>query len=228
MNAPYRIHNDEAVHARLLSDPLYQVAPYLRVLVLGDPRFLGPEPLAYSINESVTAAVCVRTGPAADGAVILGKRHAHAWGTTKQDLWFTALRNMATETYDLKVFQAADTVLNVVTGHGWPGTAHVMRLVELSADPMPYGALAMLPSPNTLMFAPLRSRRSMSVVAFMWETFQELARGGMPVTDQIVWWRGGTVMAIRTEPAPPQDGRPGVRLNAPAEFGRMVEEELPA
>ncbi|MUL42103.1 hypothetical protein FZ103_13100 [Streptomonospora sp. PA3] len=229
MNAPYPPHGRPGppasdVHSRLLAEPYAAAQPYLRIVLTGDPSGLGGDKLAYSISPHLTALLCYRTNPENYEAAVLDVRHARAWGLGKQDLWFAAMRNLAYEPYDLQTFQTnADTPVHVLHGIGWPGSAHVMRLVEVAQEPLPYGAVVMLPSPNTMLFAVLRSRRSVSLLPFLYQTFQSLTRDGDPVTDQIIWWRNGRVTAMSTQPDPGG----GVAVKQTPEFSFLLDHELP-
>ncbi|WP_147280105.1 hypothetical protein [Marinitenerispora sediminis] len=227
MNVPYRgPHNGPShdIHARLLTEPFQNAAPYLRVVLTGDPTALGGDKLAYSVNPLLTALLCFRLNPSSYEAAILDRRHAEAWGLTKQDLWFTALGNMAHDQYDLQSFPTnADTAVNVVHGITWPGSAHVMRLVEIMREPAPFGAVVMLPSPNTMLYAVLHSKRSRPIIPFIYQTFQSLVEDGDPLTDQLIWWRNGQVTGMATRP-----GEGGsVQVSQNREFSFLLDHELP-
>ncbi|MDA0567834.1 hypothetical protein LG943_26440 [Streptomonospora sp. S1-112] len=215
------------VHRWLLSQPFPAVQPNLRVILTGDPSALGTDKLAYSINPQLTALLCYRTNPANYEAAVLDVRHTQQWGLTKQDVWFAALHNLAYEHYDLKSFPTsapnADTPVQVLIGQSWPGSAHVMRLVDVVREPMPYGAVVMLPSPNTMIFAVLRSKRSASLLPFIYNTFQSLREDGDPVTDQMIWWRGGRVTGMSTQ----ADPGGGVGIRQSPEFSFLLDHELP-
>ncbi|GAB3449676.1 hypothetical protein GCM10027570_24360 [Streptomonospora sediminis] len=228
MNAPHQPHGGPPpvhdVHSRLLSEPYAAAQPHLRIVLTGDPSDLGTDKLAYSINPRLTALLCYRTNPETYEAAVLDHRHRQAWGVGKQDLWFAALHNLAYEPYDLRTFETnTDTPVHVVHGIGWPGSAHVMRLVEIAREPLPFGAVVMLPSPNTMLYAVLRSKRSVALIPFLYQTFQSLARDGDPVTDQIIWWRGGRVTGMSAQPDP--GGGVGVRQTP--EFSFLLDHELP-
>lgn len=222
---PYGPHNgpDPNIHSRLLSEPFPMAAPFLRVIVAATTS-LGTAPLAYSINRSLTAALCYRLHPHTYESVILDQRYVQAWGLSKQDLWFTALGNMAQDAYDLQRFQTStDTEVNVVKGHTWPGTAHVMRLVDLMYEPAPYGAVVMMPDTNTMLYSVLRSKRSLPMIPFIFQTFQSLSAGVQPLTDQLIWWRDGKVTGMSTRP-----GEAGaVQIAQSTEFSFLLDHELP-
>lgn len=212
------------IHSRLLSGPFLAAAPYLRVLVVANSAVLGPAPLAYSISKEVSAVLCYRPHPQAHDAVVLDTRFTHAWALSKQDLWFTALANMRYETYDPQVFHTtADTEVNVVHGISWPGTAHVMRLVDLIPGAAPFGAVVMLPNSNTMMYSVLRSKRSLPIIPFIFQSFQALAADGPPLTDQLIWWRDGAVRAMGTRVG--QGG--SVEIAQSTEFSFLLDHELP-
>ncbi|GAA4916367.1 hypothetical protein [Streptomonospora salina] len=212
------------VHSRLLAEPYAAAAPYLRIILTGDPSELGTDKLAYSVNPQLTALLCYRTDPRTYEAAVLDHRHARAWGVAKQDLWFAAMGNLAHEPVDLQSFPAgADTPVNIVHGIGWPGSAHVMRLVDVAREPLPYGAVVMLPSPNTMLYAVLRSKRSVALIPFLYRTFHSLLQDGGPVTDQIIWWRNGRVTGMGTRPDPGG----GVGISQTPEFSRLLDHELP-
>ncbi|GAA1760925.1 MULTISPECIES: hypothetical protein [Streptomonospora] len=227
MNAPYNPHGQPAppdAHSRLLAEPFAAAQPHLRIVLTGDPSGLGTDKLAYSVNPRLTALLCYRTNPQTYEAAVLDVRHARAWGVGKQDLWFAAMRNLAYEPYDLQTFNtSADTPVHVVHGIGWPGSSHVMRLVDVAQEPMPYGAVVMLPSPNTMLYAVLRSKRSASLIPFLYQTFQSLVQDGDPVTDQIIWWRNGRVTGMATQP----DADGGVGIRQTPEFSFLLDHELP-
>lgn len=212
------------LHDELLRVPFDVVAPWLRVLLTGDPTPLGTDKLAYSINPHLTALLVYRTDPGNYSSAILDKRHTQAWGRSKQDLWFTALGNMAYDQYQqYTVHSGTDTDVQVVQGVDWAGSAHVMRLPDVMRQPAPYGALVMLPDPNVMVYAVLHSRRSLPVIPFLYDVFQRLIENG-PVTDQMLWWRGGQVRGMSTRPA--EGG--GVQVKQSPEFNALVERELPA
>ncbi|TQN32454.1 hypothetical protein FHX37_2414 [Haloactinospora alba] len=211
------------MHGYVLSMPFPVAAPQLRVALTGDPSSLGTEMLAYSVNPHLTALVCYQTQPSSYEAMVLDKRYLQAWGVSKQDVWFTALRNMAQDPVDGQTYQTtADTPVHVVHGLTWPGSAHVMRLAELAREPLPYGAIVMLPDPNVLVYAVLRSKRSIPLLPFLYQTFRSLDRGEA-ITDQMIWWRGGKLscMPTRSDPAG------GLQLQHTDEFSAMLERELP-
>ncbi|ASU83006.1 hypothetical protein CDO52_09575 [Nocardiopsis gilva YIM 90087] len=212
------------IQGRLLGEPFAAVAPHLRVFLTGDPSALGTDKLAYSINSVLTALVVFRPNPHSIEAVVLEKRHAHAWGMTKQDLWFTALTNTAGEPIDVRTYQTnADTPVHAVMGMGWPGSAHVMRLTEIAQEPLPYGAVVMLPNANTMIYSVLRSKRSAPIIPFLYQTFQSLVGDDAPFTDQFLWWRGGKLTAMSTRPDPGG----GVQLAQTKEFSFLLDHELP-
>ncbi|GAA3765030.1 hypothetical protein HDA32_001252 [Spinactinospora alkalitolerans] len=227
MNPPYHgPHNgpQHDVHARLLGEPFHIAAPFLRVLLTGEPTMLGPDQLAYSINPYLTAMVGYRLHPATYESAIMEKRHAQAWGVSKQDLWFTALGNMAYDRYEPQALQAAgDTVVHAVHGVTWPGSAHMMRLVEVMREPAPFGAVVMLPNPNTLLYAVLRSKRSGPVLAALHRHHQSMVPPEGPVSDQLILWRGGRVSGMSTRPGP--DG--AVQIKKSQEFRFLLDHELP-
>ncbi|QBI55585.1 hypothetical protein [Streptomonospora litoralis] len=228
MNVPYHPHGHPVppaeVHSRLLTEPYSAAQPRLRIVLTGDPAGLGSDKLAYSINPRLTALLCYRTDPQTYEAAVLDVRHTQAWGVGKRDLWFTALRNLAYESHDLQTLQTgADTPVHVLHGVSWPGSAHVMRLVDIVPEPLPYGAVVMLPSPNTMLFAVLRSKRSVALLPFLYQTFQSLRQDGEPVTDQLVWWRNGRVSGMDAQPDPGG----GVGIRQTAEFSRLLDHELP-
>ncbi|KIH98294.1 hypothetical protein LP52_14135 [Streptomonospora alba] len=211
-------------HSRLLAEPYAAALPYLRIILTGDPSELGTDKLAYSVNPRLTALLCCRTNPQTYEAAVLDLRHARAWGVSKQDLWFAAMHNLAHEPLDLQSLRTdADTPVHVVHGIGWPGSAHVMRLVEVAQEPLPYGAVVMLPSANTMLYAVLRSKRSLSLIPFLYQAFQSLVQDGAPVTDQIIWWRNGRVTGMGTQPDPSG----GVGIRQTPEFSFLLDHELP-
>ncbi|TDQ52144.1 hypothetical protein [Actinorugispora endophytica] len=212
------------LHERLLHVPFHEAAPWLRVLLTGDPGAMGTDKLAYSVNPLLTALLIYRTDPGSYSGIVLDKRHTRAWGRDKQDLWFTALGNMAyDQVREQALYSGTDTDVRIVHGVDWAGSAHVMRLPELMREPAPHGALVMLPDANTMVYTVLRSRRSMPVIPFLYRTFLDLRTDGA-VTDQLLWWRGGRVHGMSTLPA---DGG-GVQVKHSPEFSNMIDRELPA
>ncbi|PSL01059.1 hypothetical protein CLV63_101538 [Murinocardiopsis flavida] len=212
------------IRIRLLGEPFHAAAPFLRVLVLPNSAGLGPSPLAYSISKELSAVLCYRPNPHTYDAVVLDAAFTQVWGLSKQDLWFTALANMRYESFEPQVFQTtADTEVTVVHGMTWPGTAHVMRLVDLIHGPAPFGAVVMLPNSNTMMFAVLRSKRSLPIIPFIFQTFQSLAADAPPLTDHLIWWRDGSVRAMGTRVG--QGG--SVEIAQSTEFSFLLDHELP-
>ncbi|EOR72069.1 hypothetical protein JCM3263A_11470 [Thermobifida fusca] len=213
------------LHEELLRVPFDVAAPWLRVLMIGDPAAAGPyDKLAYSINPELTALLVYRTDPGNYSGVVLDKRHTQAWGRTKQDLWFTALGNMAYDQYqEYTVSSGGDTDVHVVQGIGWAGSAHVMRLSDVMQQPAPYGALVMLPDTNVLAYTVLRSRRSLPAISTLYSVFQQLNEGNA-VTDQMLWWRDGRLQGMATRPA----GNGGVQVRHSPEFDAVIDRELPA
>ncbi|KUP95334.1 hypothetical protein [Thermobifida cellulosilytica] len=211
------------LHEELLRVPYETAAPWLRVILAGDPTPLGTDKLAYSINPLLTALLVYRTNPNDYSGAVLDKRHAQAWGRSKQDLWFAALGNMARDRYQEHVLPSgADTDVHVVQGVDWAGSAHVMRLPDVMRRPAPHGALVMLPDPNVMVYTVLYSRRSLPVIPFLYTVFRQYAAA--PVTDQMLWWHDGRVHGMSTRPAP--DG--GVQLRQSPEFSDLIERRLPA
>jgi hypothetical protein len=211
----------------LTQQPFSAVAPALRVILTGAPDGLGTDKLAYSINPMLTALIAYRTRQDNFESLILDERHAQAWGMSRQDIWYTALRNMAGDRMDVQNFPAqtdADTAINVVRGVDWPAAPQLMRLPEVARDPMPYGAVAVLPDTNMMLFFVLRSQRSRRLLPFLYDVFQNLSRDHRPVTDQIMWYRAGRVVAM---PARPDPSGQGVQIMRDDEFNRVLEHELP-
>ncbi|GLU46452.1 hypothetical protein [Nocardiopsis ansamitocini] len=226
MNLPYPGRPSgpsDHVHDQLLHLPFPAAAPRLRILLTGDATAMGTDKLAYSVNPELTALLVYRTGPGNYAGVVLDKRHAQVWGRTKQDLWFTALANMAHDRFQgYTLTSGADTDVHVVSGIDWPGTAHVMRLPDLVRAPLPFGAVVMLPDSNTMIYAVLRSRRSLPMLPFLHQTFRPLAASAPPVSDQLLWWRDGRVSGMSARPTP--DG--GVQIRHSPEFSRLIDHEL--
>ncbi|GAA3758899.1 hypothetical protein [Salinactinospora qingdaonensis] len=216
-------HGD--IHERLLATPFEAVAPHLRLVLFGgDATGLGGDKLAYSINPTLTAVLAYRLDPGSFQSALLEQRHAQAWAMNKRDLWFSALHNMAYDQYRIDTYPGApDTASYVVTGLTWPASAHVMRLSDLIAEPMPYGAVAMAPEPNTLICAVLRSKRSAPVIPAMHLIFCDRIIDGVPLTDQLLWWRGGSVSGMPMRPS--ADG--GVQVRQSPEFSYLLDYELP-
>ena len=210
-----------------MRQPFPAVAPNLRIVLTGPPDALGRGKLAFSINPMLTALVAYRTRPDTFESLILDERHAQAWRMNRQDVWYTALRNMAADRVDVQTFPTqtdADTTLNVVRGVGWPAAPQLMRLPEIARDPMPYGAVAVLPDTNMMLYFVLRTQRSRKLLPFVYDVFRNLSRDHHPVTDQIMWYRAGRVKAI---PARPDPSGQGVQIMRDDEFDHVLERELP-
>ncbi|MFC4564710.1 hypothetical protein ACFO4E_22865 [Nocardiopsis mangrovi] len=207
----------------LQNESLDEARLNLRVIMNNDPSTLGTDKLAYSVNPGLTALI-VRRLPDPSKSVLLDKRHTHRWGCTKADLWGMALANMAYEPVDFQSFQTdADTSINVVKGDGWPGAAHVMRLPEIVREPMPFGAILMMPNSNVLLYAVLRSQRSRPLISFLYNTALSLADGDLFV-EQLLWWREGKLHGMSARPDPGG----GVQLRQNKEFTFLLDHELPA
>ncbi|WP_067967328.1 hypothetical protein [Nocardiopsis trehalosi] len=206
----------------ILTESLDEARMHLRVILNTDVTQLGGDKLAYSVNAGLTAMIVRRT-PDRDRSLVLDKSHTRRWNTTKRDLWTTALRNMVYEPIEVQTHDTnADTPVHVVQGAGWPGASHVMRLPEIVREPMPYGAIVMLPTSNTMVYAVLRSRRSLPLIPFLYRTSTALV-GGEPFVDQLLWWRDGNVNGMSVRPDPGG----GVQVRQSEEFTFLLDHELP-
>ncbi|GAA3765039.1 hypothetical protein HDA32_001253 [Spinactinospora alkalitolerans] len=223
----YNVHHGQAdhVHAQLMRDPFPAVAPHLRLMVVDDPYMMGQRPLAYSVSSRCTAALCVKQSRTE--AVFLGQDHAHAWGVGKQDIWFAALQNMAYEPVEVTPNEStADVPLYTLYGKDWAGSAHIMRLGDVLPGPAPFGAVAMLPGVNSILFAPLLSKRSLRILPMMWLVYKRFSSEDRAVTDHLLWWRGGRLSAMDAMDSEQVDGKSGIHLIESPEFQRM-KDELP-
>ncbi|PSK98441.1 hypothetical protein CLV63_105115 [Murinocardiopsis flavida] len=214
------------VRARIMRDPFPAVAPHVRVMMVDDPRAMGGNSLAYSVSARCTAVMCVKMGRTE--TVVIGRDHLHAWGVAKHDVWFAALRNLAAEPVTVTPNEStADVPLYTLYGADWAGSSHVMRLGDVLPAPTPFGAVAMLPGLNSILFAPLMSQRSLAILPMMWLVYQRFTAEDRPVTDQLLWWHNGRLSAMDAMDSAPIDGKSGIHVIESPEFQRM-KSALPA
>ncbi|WP_406278794.1 hypothetical protein [Embleya sp. NBC_00896] len=212
------------VRGVLMSAPPDRIRQDLRLMISRPGPHLGAQGMVWPLGNrgEIVAVACVK-GP--DGtAVTVEAPMVQHWGMAVEDVWLQAATNLRMEGYGGTPMEiSTGSTLHSLLGQGWPGSAQLFRLGEAIGDPLPAGALVVLPTDNALLALPLNSQRTVGMAGFVIQTAQGLTRDQQPLSTGMFWWHEGILEELEINwPAPDR-----ASLTGSARFGRVVQ-SLPA
>lgn len=125
-----------------------------------------------------------------------------AWGCTEDELFRTALDNVAREPppEHRKIDVGNHVHVDALLGDSFFTTSHALRLEAFIGGPAPHGALLALPHRHAVLFHTIRDARVVTAInGLITMAFGMYQEGPGSLTPNLYWWREGKLLHLPTE-----------------------------